>query len=375
MSPSRTNTTHPLLVNLSFLLDRPTGLSNYATSVVPHLESLQPTLLRSRSTEGTLALPTSASSPERTHWVPGNLTSAQGKFGHFRRLAWTQCKLTQIYRTLKSSLVFSPVPEAPLYSGCRSVVVVHDLIPLRFPNRRSPLFPYFRYYIPQVVAQAEHAIANSEATARDIVDWLGIPASKVTAIPLAVDRQRFRPLDLPAQNYFLYVGRHDSHKNLQRTLRAFARVRQQYVVELWLAGPQDSRCTPKLQQLARELSVAEAVKFLSYVPDDELLRLMNQALGFVFPSLWEGFGLPVLEAMACGTPVITSNLSSLPEVVGDAALLVNPLSVDELATAMESLVVSESTRSHLKAAGLARATQFNWARTGRMTAEVLQQFL
>lgn len=373
----------PLLVNLSFLLNKPTGLSNYATNVVPYLQSLSSTLLRSRSTDRYFPNhPTSDISSEgvhsdtcKHHWVPGNLTAADGKLGHLRRLAWTQFRLPKLYRSLDSNLLFSPVPEAPLYSRCRSVVVVHDLIPLRFPNRRSPLFPYFRYYIPQVVAQAEHAIANSEATARDVVDWLGIPARKVTAIPLAVDVSRFRPLDLPTLNYFLYIGRHDSHKNLQRALRAFARVRHRHGVEFWLAGPQDGRFTPQLQQLASELEIAEAVKFLSYVPHNELLQLLNQALGFVFPSLWEGFGLPVLEAMACGTPVITSDRSSLPEVAGDAALLVDPCNVGELAAAMESLAVSPSTRSQLKAAGLARVSQFSWARTGQLTAEVLQRFI
>ncbi|MGK7911924.1 MAG: glycosyltransferase family 4 protein [Synechococcus sp.] len=396
MSPSPEASPQSLLVNLSFLLDKPTGLSNYATNVVPHLQSLNPTLLRSRATEQQFTeqqfkenQATEASTTDTTpkvgkhspiqeaiaHWVPDNLTAKHGKLGNLRRFIWTQFQLPNIYRTLNSSLLFSPVPEAPLYSRCRSVVVVHDLIPLRFPNRRSPLFPYFRYYIPQVVAQSEHAIANSEATARDVVDWLGIPASKVTTIPLAVDVSRFHPLDIPTLNYFLYIGRHDSHKNLQRTLRAFARVRRRHNVEFWLAGPQDERFTPQLQQLASELGIAEAVKFLSYVPDDELLKLLNQALGFVFPSLWEGFGLPVLEAMACGTPVITSNLSSLPEVTGDAALLVDPLNVDELAAAMESLVVSPSTRSQLKSAGLARVTQFSWTQTGQLTSEVLKQFI
>ncbi len=365
MSPS-----HPLLVNLSFLLDKPTGISNYATNVVPHLQTLEPTLLSARSFQANSALAAS-----NIYWVPNNLTPAQGKLGHLRRLLWTQFQLPKIYRELGANLLFSPVPETPLFSCCRSVVMVHDLIPLRFPNRRSPLFPYFRYYIPRVVAQAQHVITNSEATARDVVEWFGVPANQVTAIPLAVDLARFRPLDLPPQNYFLYVGRHDPHKNLQRALRAFAQVRDRHEVEFWLAGPQDTRFTPQLQQLARELGVTEAIKFLSYVPDDDLLRLFNQALGFVFPSLWEGFGLPVLEAMACGTPAIASNRSSLPEVAGDAAILVNPLNVSELATAMGELVDNSATRSQLRQAGIARAAQFSWTKTGQATAAVLQQFL
>ena len=316
-----------MLVNLSVLLDRPTGISNYAKNVVPHLSQLSPTLLTAQPLAGGQCYP-----------IPDNMTPAQGSRGHLRRLMWTQFQLPKIYRQLQGELLFSPLPEAPLYSRCRSVVMVHDLIPLRFPRRRSPLsLPYFRVYIPQVVAQAQHVICNSQATARDVVDWFGVPAAKVTAIPLAVDRDLFRPLDLPQQNYFLYLGRPDPHKNLHRAIRAFARVRERHDVEFWLAGPQDSRYTPQLQALADELGISEAISFLEYVPDSELVRLYNQALGFVFPSLWEGFGLPVLEALACGTPVVTSKISSLPEVVGDAALLVDPGSISELAAAMQAL--------------------------------------
>ena len=361
---------HPLLINLSVLLDKPTGISNYATHVAPHLQPLDPTLLIPRTFASHTALASGTIYP-----IPDNLTPAHGRLGHLRRLGWTQCKLPKIYRELNADLLFAPVPEAPLGMGCRSVVVVHDLIPLRFPNRRSPLFPYFRYYIPQVAAQAQHVIVNSEATAKDVVEWFEIPAQKVTPIPLAVDLHRFHPLDLPTQNYFLYVGRHDPHKNLQRIFQAFARVRERHDIELWLAGPQDGRYTPQLHQLARELGIAGSIKWLAYVSDDKLLTLLNQAVGFVFPSLWEGFGLPVLEAMACGTPTIASNCSSLPEVAGNAAILVNPERVSELAASMEELVENSALRLQLRQAGLARAACFSWAKTGQETAAVLQRFL
>ena len=352
------------MVNLSFLLDRPTGISNYAKNIVPHLNHLAPTLLTAQPVAG-----------ETCYRIPDNMTPAKGSRGHLRRLLWTQFRLPRIYRELDAGLLFSPVPEAPLYSNCRSVVMVHDLIPLRFPQRRSPLFPYFRFYIPQVVAQAQQVICNSEATARDVVDWFGVAASKVTAIPLAVDRDLFRPLDLPSKNYFLYLGRQDPHKNLKRAIRAFARVREHRDVEFWLAGPQDRRYTPQLRALADELGIAEAIEFLEYVPDSQLVQVFNQALGFIFPSLWEGFGLPVLEAMACGTPVVTSKISSLPEVVGDAALLVDPYNIAELTEAMQALVDDSQLRSRLRQGGIDRAAKFSWEKTGQETARNLQQLL
>ena len=356
---------HSLLVNLAVLMARqPTGISSYIERVVPHLQHLSPTFLCKRPLAGGGHYP-----------IPGNLSPAHGSCGHARRLWWTQFQLPQIYRQLDSRLVFSPVPEAPLYSRCRAVVMVHDLIPLRFPQPRSPLYAYFRHYVPQVVTRVQHIICNSEATARDVVDWYGVPAAKITAIPLAVDGARFRPLPLPEGNYFLYVGRPDLHKNLQRVIQAFARVRQTYEVELWLAGPEDPRFTPGLQKLAAELGVTASLKFLGYVSAGRLVELYSQAIGFMFPSLWEGFGLPVLEAMACGAPVVTSDCSSLPEVTADAAVLVCPQDVDAIAKAMKELIEDDRLRCQLRRAGIERAARFSWRQTGQMTAAVLQKFL
>ena len=121
--------------------------------------------------------------------------------------------------------------------------------------------------------------------------------------------------------------------------------------------------------------IAPQVKFLEYVPYHQLPTLINQAIALVFPSLWEGFGLPVLEAMACGTPVVTSNLSSLPEVVGDAALLVNPDNVREITAAMQTLTRDPKVRSHLTRLGIIRASQFSWEQTGRETVEVLKHYI
>lgn len=354
----------PFLINLSFLLNKPTGTTTYAINLLPHLQTLHPTLL---TCQHLLSY--------NCYSVPPNQTAEQGVKGHFRRLLWTQLQLPRIYQQLRSHLLFSPIPEAPLFSNCRYVVMVHDLIPLRFPKPFSPLTPYFRYYIPQVLAQAEHIICNSAATAQDIIDFFNIPSEKITPILLAYDADRFRFLNLPTSNYFLYIGRHDPYKNLQRLVNAFAALPSCHDYELWLAGPPDRRYTSSLMTQVEQLGLTNQVKFLDYVPYAQLPTIINQAIALVFPSLWEGFGLPVLEAMACGTPVITSNLSSLPEVVGDAAILVNPYKVGEIAAAMQAVAESAEVRSRLCQAGIARASHFSWAKTGKATVEVLQQYL
>ncbi|GAX37971.1 glycosyltransferase family 4 protein [Nodularia sp. NIES-3585] len=356
-----------MLVNLSFLSTKPTGISTYALNLLPNLKFSQLTLLTSENIPNYDCYP-----------IPYNLTPDQGIKGHLRRLLWTQFQLPQIYKNLKSRLLFSPLPEAPLNSNCRFVVMSHDLIPLRFPKRFSPLTPYHRYYIPQVLKQAQHIICNSQATAQDIIDFYQIPASKITSIPLAYNRQHFRPLKeklVENRRYFLYIGRHDPYKNLNRLIAAFAALPNRGEYELWLAGPIDARYTPTLETQVAELGITEQVKFLNYVSYSELPKIINGAIALVFPSLWEGFGFPVLEAMACGTPVITSNLSSLPEVAGDAAILINPYNIGEITEAMQIIAEDMQVRSHLSTQGINRANQFSWEKTGLATVEVLSRYL
>jgi len=354
---------NPLLINLSFLSSEPTGIGTYAANLFPQLQPLGPTLLVSQPIDNYTC-----------YQIPDTLTPDRGPKGQINRLRWTQFNLPKIYKELQSTLIFSPIPEAPLYSGCRYIVTVHDLIPLRFPQRFSRLTAYFRYYIPQVLRQAEHIICDSQATVADVANFFQIPRQKMTAIPLACDNINFRYLDLPAKNYFLYTGRHDAYKNLERLIAAFANLPDRANYELWLAGPPNAY-TPQLIAQVEELKLKSSIKFLGYVPYSQLPVLMNQAIALVFPTLWEGFGLPILEAMACGTPVITSNLSSMPEVAGDAGLLVNPYSVPEIAEAMQTVATDSKVRSNLKTASLARASQFSWNKTGKATANILEQYL
>ena len=162
-----------LIVNLSNVLFKSTGISNYTKNVFPYLKSIAPILLSSEIHAGF-----------ESYLIPDNLTSEQGTKGHFNRLIWTQFQLPRIYRKLKSKLLFSPIPEAPLFSDCFSVVMVHDFIPLRFPKRFSPLTPYHLYYVPQVLNQSEHIICNSQATADDLIKFFQVPSQKITPIKI-----------------------------------------------------------------------------------------------------------------------------------------------------------------------------------------------
>jgi glycosyltransferase involved in cell wall biosynthesis len=355
-----------LVVNLSFLLSKPTGISTYALNLFPHLQELNPTLLTWQNFDNF-----------NCHSIPNDLTAERGTKGHLRRLFWTQFKLPDIYRKLKGSLLFSPVPEAPLATNCPYVVTVHDLIPLRFYRRFSPLSNYFRYQLPLVLEQAQHIICNSQSTAGDLHSFLGLAEEKITSIPLAYDSNNFRFLNLeqPENPYYLYLGRHDPYKNLQGLIRAFSRMNKGNDAHLWIAGQPDGRYTPKLEMMVTELGLKNRVKFLDYVPYHQLPIIINQALALVFPTFWEGFGIPVLEAMGCGTPVITSNLSSLPEIVGNAGILIDPHRTEEIAAAMGAIMEDSGLRSHLSRLSLQRASQFSWQKTGKATVKVLEKYL
>ncbi len=353
-----------LAVNLSFLIEKPTGLMTYAQNVVPYLQALDPTLFIHHPLEG-----------YHCHPIPGSLTADYGTRGHAARLVWTQFQLPRLYNTVNAQLLFSPLPEAPLFTRCRYVVTLHDLIPLRFPNPRRPLYAYHRWIIPAVLKQAARVICISEATYRDALQFAAIDPNKVSLVPLACNTDHFRYLSLPTQPYFLYVGRYDKHKNLSRLLAAFQPLAQHQGLELWIAGSPNPKVQSALQGQAVQLGIAPQVKMLDYVPYDQLPILFNQALALVLPSLWEGFGLPILEAMACGTPVITSNIASMPEVAGDAAVLVDPYSVGSIQAALQEVAESAGLRSQLRERGLARILNFSWARTGAMTSAVLQDVL
>lgn len=355
-----------LLIDLAVIFDKPTGIATYAQNIIVGLADLDPTLLSAKTFPGF-----------EQYAIAADMTPADGSKGHFKRLWWTQFQLPKIYRELKATLIYSPLPEAPLYSKSRYIVMCHDLIPLRFPLLTSPLTNYFRYVVPLVLNQAEHIICNSHATARDLVDYYQIPAHKITPILLGYDRANFYPRDaataLP-QPYFLYLGRQDPYKNLAGLLAAFAAMP---VTDCYLAiaGAADPRFTPQLQQQAKELGIERRLIWLDYISYGELPVFMSNALSLVFPTLWEGFGLPVLEAMACGTPVITSNLASLPEITGEAAVLLDPYDTAAITSAMTDLARDEQMRSQLCQLSIQQAQKFSWAKTGEATKQVLVRYL
>ena len=287
-------------------------------------------------------------------------------------------------QTLASLLLFSR-PKG------RVVVTVHDIFPymLRTHPRLRPAHPGDRLYhrLAMVgLTRADHLIADSQYTKDCIVEHLGVAADKITVVYLGVDHERFRPL-APAKfyhyqlaegrRYVLYVGSEDPRKNLITLVRAVAKLRQDLPdVELIKVGRSDfNQERQQLIALATQLGIRRAIHFLEDVPEDDLPLLYNLAEAYITPSLYEGFGFPVLEAMACGTPVVCTNAGSLPELVGSAGVQVGACDVDALAGALFALLSNTEQRLALGRSGQSRAANFKWTATTHSTAAVYRQLM
>lgn len=266
----------------------------------------------------------------------------------------------------------------------KRIVTIHDLIPLLFRDhaprsKKNQLFPLYRWMINTVARKADLVIAVSEHTRSDVATHLlhgGESAGRIRVIHEGV-RTAYVPATRAVRDHvqFLFVGRRDPYKNLPMLIQALASVRQQgLAARLRIVGGDDPRY-PEARTLADELALNEHITWSGYVSEAELIKAYQQADVFVLPSRYEGFGLPVLEAMACGTPVICSNTSSLPEVAGDAALLINPAQPSSLVDAMARLVREPDLRTGLSQRGLARSATFTWEQTARNTLACYESFL
>ncbi len=309
----------------------------------------------------------------------GNLVKVRFEQGDFPRAA----------AQVGAQIAHIPYWGAPLNSPIPMVVTIHDLIPLLLPQYRSGVLA--RLYTGLVAASARGAaavITDSEHSRRDIVRHLGLDEGRVTAIPLAageayhprpammLDESVRQKYGLPPE-YVLYLGGFDVRKNIENLIKAFTYVKTgtQDAFPLVLAGRLPDRKTPRFADvhgLIEAMDLGDVVRLIGEVGEADKPALYRMASCFVFPSRYEGFGLPVLEAMACGTPVVTSDASSLPEIVGDAGFAVAPDDARHLAGSILAVLVQENVARDLKEKGLARSRQFSWERTARETLAVYE---
>ncbi|MFQ5342083.1 MAG: glycosyltransferase family 4 protein [Anaerolineae bacterium] len=295
-----------------------------------------------------------------------------------------QIRLPRLARRLSLDVFHAPYYITAYRMPCRQVVTIYDVISARYPEYLpSPAMRLiFEVATRLALRTADHILTLSEASREDLVELYRVDRGRIAVTPLAAG-PRFKPADratieelkhrrgLP-DRYVLYVGSNKPHKNLPRLVEAFARIPHPASrIPLVIAGHEDPRY-PQARERAAALGL-DSVTFLGAVVEEDLPALYSGAELFVFPSLYEGFGLPVIEAMACGTPVACSNVSSLPEVAGDAALLFDPHTPESIAAAIRQVLQGADLHNRLRRRGLEQAGHFSWEHTARLTLEAYRQ--
>jgi glycosyltransferase involved in cell wall biosynthesis len=300
-----------------------------------------------------------------------------------------QFRIPMSLRREHADLFHAPHYVLPPLTHCRAVVTIHDCIHLIFPQYLPSRLAriYARAALWSAARRADRILTGSEASKNDILRCLKVPAEKVTVIYHAIDDRLM--VDPPAAQmalvreryllndpYVLYVGNIKPHKNVERLIDAFSRLRKQGFdhLKLLIIGDEISK-HPRLRREVHRLKLHKHVRFLGFVPVETLAALYRLAGVFVFPSLYEGFGLPPLEAMACGTPVVTSNVSSLPEVVGDAAFLIDPYDPDSIADGMRRVLTDGDLRESLRARGFTQVRRYSWDVSVRRLRDIYGEVL
>jgi glycosyltransferase involved in cell wall biosynthesis len=364
---------------LTYGLDRPpTGIGRYTIELISAIAELgvYPTLLGGSA-----------------HFLPDSQ--------RYRRVSLPGARLLPglitmgnfvIHRAVRQAgvqLVHDPTGNPPFLFGAgnaKTVVTVHDVFAHAFPGSSTLLENLItRFWLPLVLPRVDSIITDSQASKRDIIRYLAVPEEKVHVIYLACKRGLFpMPREKAASvvaryrlepGYLLMVGSLDKRRNLPRLLEAYGQLcRQGEHRRLVIVGKHRQGRDRRAEMLAK-FGLQGKVHFLGYVSPDDINALYSAADLFVFPSLYEGFGLPPLEAMTCGTPVVCANNTSLPEVVGDAAVLVNPYNVDALAECIQCVLADTTLQADLRARGLKRAAEFSWGQTAQQTLGVYRQVI
>ncbi|MCD6519611.1 MAG: glycosyltransferase family 4 protein [Anaerolineae bacterium] len=327
----------------------------------------------------------SAGRPERTTWPKNFRLRSLPLSDRHLAILWQRLRLPLPIECFlgKIDLYHSPDFVLPPVLCARTLLTVHDLSFLRHPECfPAPLLEYLTQAVPRSVQRADLILADSQSTRQDIIELLHIPPERVAVIYAGVD-PRFQPSrqDPSAEKvlqryniprpYLLGLGTLQPRKNFARLIKAYHLLRQRWHIPHHLViGGTRGWLDEEIDQTIQELDLTQEVHLIGFVADEDLPILYSMADLFVFPSLYEGFGIPVLEAMACGTPVVTSSTSSLPEVAGEAALLVPPTDVEALAEAMAKLLEDEELRADLQRKGFLQIKRFTWRKAAQKLLQI-----
>lgn len=363
-----------VIINATYAHENPTGLGVYTYELTSELLKIDNNLrLKAYASSSQLK----ALYPDKVLPVSLRTSPDQGFKGHLSRMMWQQSILPLRLRAQSPDLFYSTVPEGMLFPPVKQIVTLHDIFPLK---SKAKMGYFFKYSLPVILKHSRAIICVSEYTKQEVVKHYKINEKPIYVIYEGYNKQRFFPRT-PGfvsnkygihQKYLLYIGDIRPYKNIERALEAFKRVDLKDVLFV-IGGKKDPRYYPNIRRKVDELSLNDRVIIPGYIPVDDLPHLYSEASAFILPSLHEGFGLPPLEAMACGCPVIVSRSSSLPEVCGDAAYYVDPYDVRSIADGISGMLTNEVLRTSLIQMGMERAKLFSWERSASEHIRVFEE--
>ena len=360
-----------LFINGTILDERPTGLGVYVKNVVSKLKEKDEnfTVFCPINIEGVDVVKTTE-----------KLKTSYKKKGGLVRFLWTQFVLP--FKVGKNDIVYHPFQYLSLFSRAKQIITIHDFIPLYYPEVAKHQYYYYKFIMPILLKKAYKVICISENTKNDVLKFYNIDSDKLVKIYNGYDRELFNVNNVRedilekyniTRPYFIAVGAGYSHKNLETALNAFSEIVNKFDSEFVIVG-KDSNYILKLKELVKKLHIEKQVKFIGYVPDEDLPTLYNKSKAFVYPTLYEGFGLPILEAMACETVVLTANNSSLPEVYGDAALDFDAKDEKEIVNKMKLVLTDSKLREKLIELSKKQITKFTWDNTAEGVVKIVEKF-
>ncbi len=347
-----------IAINSRFLTQRITGTQRYAVEISKQLSRL----LKDKA----------FFAPKNIFYVELARELKVERIGRFSGYLWEQLELPIYLRKYRNPLLINLVNTAPLFYR-KQIVTIHDLSFLKYPQWFSRRFYYFyNFLIPRVTRSAQKVITVSNFSKNEISNVLNIPKKNIEVVYNAVSEKfRYDPFS-KKKNYILAVSSLDPRKNFINLILAFKKLSlREY--KLIIVGTKNKIFSDS--KIRRLIEQTPNIEFTGYVPDEKLVKLYQQAELFIYPSLYEGFGLPPLEAMACGTPVVVSNVASLPEVCGDAAYYVNPYDVNDIAQGIEIVLRDEILRKELIQKGLKRVKFFSWEKSAKKLVEIIEEVL
>ncbi len=374
-----------IIINGSYLHEKPSGIGIYTFYL---LKELLPLLIK-EGWEVDLYAPHSSLRKDlpqegyRYIPLPSSFSPREGTKGHIKRFLWLQTGFFKEVKKKNPDLFFSTSPEGIfLYGRKKQIITIHDVIPLVFPSANPKMRKHYQYTLPILIRHSKAMITVSNHTKKDILTYYPIARKKpIFVIYEGVDTSLFSPQkkkDLYKKypflkKFILFVGDMRPYKNLLRAIEAYFPFHKK--VQFVIIGKKDPRFFPSIYQKVQELKIEDRVFFLDYIEKEELPFFYQEAECLFFPSLYEGFGLPPLEAIASGGVVAASNRASLPEVLEDSALYFDPENIEDMRRALQKILDNPSIKKELQEKGRKQIKNFSWKKTAEKHLEVFSHLL